>query len=267
MWRRLVATSTIYESLYSVEAIARYRVLHELNKRRVEDLLRRYDVVVAISKSIPYEMGGEWVDRVVSMDSGVSLDEDDINLIKAVRSRVREKENYIVFGGRPTADKGLAEAIILISLVAKRFSGLKLVVSGRVSSVLLYRLRRACRRLGVENNVVFTGFLPREKRFEVVAKARLMLYPSHIDSFSYAVLESLYLGTPVVGYRIPALEIYYGRNPGVKLVEEGDVEALTVEVLNVLEKGVDGVEPPKIRSWREIMDEEISIIKRAISIS
>jgi len=26
-----------------------------------------------------------------------------------------------------------------------------------------------------------------------------MLYLSHVDSFSYAVLESLYLGTPVIG--------------------------------------------------------------------
>jgi glycosyltransferase involved in cell wall biosynthesis len=92
-----------------------------------------------------------------------------------------------------------------------------------------------------------------------------MLYPSHVDAFSYAVLESLHLGTPVVGYRIPALEIYYGKSPGVTLVEEGDIEALTVKAIDVLEKGVEAVEPPKIKSWKEIMNEEIEIIRKLVS--
>jgi len=78
-----------------------------------------------------------------------------------------------------------------------------------------------------------------------------MLYPSHEDTFSYAVLESLHLGTPVVGYKIPALEIYYGGLPGVVLVEEWDLEALAVKTMEILEKRVDAVEPPKIKPWGE----------------
>jgi glycosyltransferase involved in cell wall biosynthesis len=122
------------------------------------------------------------------------------------------------------------------------------VFTGRISPEIYSYIRRALRRLGVEDKVVFTGFVSREKRFEIVAKAKLMLYPSHVDS---------YLGTPVVGYRIPALEIYYSKCPGVELVEEGDVEALTVKAINVLEKGEDAVEPPKIKSWKEVISEEI----------
>ncbi|WP_342788108.1 glycosyltransferase [Desulfurococcus sp.] len=116
----------------------------------------------------------------------------------------------------------------------------------------------------MEEKVVFTGFLDRERRLELVAKARLMLYPSYIDAFPYAVLESLYLGTPVVGYRIPALDIYYGKHPSVKLVDEGNISAFTVEALNMLKKPDEFVEPPKIRSWREIMDEEVSLIEKTI---
>jgi glycosyltransferase involved in cell wall biosynthesis len=76
------------------------------------------------------------------------------------------------------------------------------------------RIAKACKKLGIENKVVFTGFVPREKRFEIVAKARLMLYPSHVDSFSYAVLESLHLGTPVWATEYQALEIYYSKCSG-----------------------------------------------------
>jgi UDP-N-acetylmuramoylalanine-D-glutamate ligase len=56
------------------------------------------------------------------------------------------------------------------------------------------------------------------------------------------------------------LEIYYSRCPGVELVEEGDVEALTVKAIEILEKGVETVEPLKIKSWGEIMSDEIEMI-------
>jgi hypothetical protein len=52
-------------------------------------------------------------------------------------------------------------------------------------------------------------------------------------------------------YRIPALEIYYSRCLGVELVEEGDAEALTVKAIEILEKGVEAVEPLKIKSCRD----------------
>ena len=100
-----------------------------------------------------------------------------------------------------------------------------------------------------------------------LAKARLMLYPSHEDTFSYAVLESLHLGTPVVGYKIPALEIYYGGLPGVVLVEEWDLEALAVKTMEILEKRVDAVEPPKIKPWGEIMSEEVGLIHKLLEIA
>jgi len=91
-----------------------------------------------------------------------------------------------------------------------------------------------------------------------------MLYPSHVDAFPYAVLESLYLGTPVVAYRIPAIEIYYGKTPGVELVEEWDLETLAVKTVDLLEKRTETIEPPRIKSWKEIMSEEVGIISELV---
>jgi hypothetical protein len=60
------------------------------------------------------------------------------------------------------------------------------------------------------------------------------------------------------------LEIYYGGLPGVELVEEWDLEALTVKAIDILEKGVDMIEPPKIKSWEEIMSEEIRLVYKLV---
>jgi glycosyltransferase involved in cell wall biosynthesis len=140
--------------------------------------------------------------------------------MKRVRERVRSKENYVVLGGRPNAVKGFAEALIVFKEISRRSNELRLIVTGRLTKTMSMILRKVCRKLGIVDKVVFTGFISRVKRLEIVTKAKLMLYLSHVDAFSYAVLESLHLGTPVVSYKIPALEIHYGGLPGVELVEE-----------------------------------------------
>jgi glycosyltransferase involved in cell wall biosynthesis len=209
-------------------------------------------------------MGEKWFNKILSLDPGVSLDEKDLEIMREIKSRAREKENYIVFGGRASVDKGLVDALLVYKVLTKYHPDLKLVFTGKTTSRLLFYIRKICRKLDIENKIVFTGYVSREKRFEIVAKSRLMIYPSHVDAFPYAVLESLHLGTPVVAYKIPAIEMYYNRSFGVELVKEWDLEDLTVKSLDLLEKKIDHTEPPKIKSWREIMDEEIEIISRLI---
>jgi len=267
LWKAISRSTHIEKSVLKIEVIPRYYIEEYLRRLRYERVLRRYSTVLAVSKAIAIEMGSEWVNKVRSLDPGVTLDREDLEMIKSVEKRVREKENYIVLGGRPYAEKGLAEALISFKFILKHFPQLKLVITGKTTPTILFQAKKACKRLGIEDKVTFTGFLPREKRFEIVAKAKLVLYPSHVDSFSYAVLESLHLNTPIVGYRIPALEIYYSKCPGVELVEEGDIEALTIKAIDALEKGVDTVEPPEIKSWEEILNEEIEMITKTATAS
>jgi len=244
-------------------ALLRRKFFDTLFNRQSMRLLKRFTKIVAVSKSIPIEMGSEWIERVVSLDPGVSVNEEDMKLFTLLRGHV-EKGDYVVFGGRPDAGKGLIEALVAFKHVLRQRPNLKFVCTGNISEVVLFRIRKFCRRLGIEDKVTFTGFIARDERLKTVAKARLMLYPSHIDAFPYAVLESLHLGTPVVAYRIPAIEAYYDGLSGVKLVEEGDVEALTVEAINTL-NGRCETESPQINSWESILDEELQLVEGLIA--
>jgi glycosyltransferase involved in cell wall biosynthesis len=140
-------------------------------------------VAKGVTKATSIEMGGEWINRIISLDPGVSLDHEDLSLMKRVRERVESKENYVVFGGRPSAVKGLAEALIVFKQILKSSSELKLVVTGRLTKTMSIIFGKMCRKLGIADKVVFTGFIPRAERFEVIAKAKVMLYPSHEDAF------------------------------------------------------------------------------------
>jgi glycosyltransferase involved in cell wall biosynthesis len=264
LWRELRSDSPVEEALFKAEVLIREPSMEYMRKHRYSEALGKYTLIVGVTKATSIEMSGEWINRIISLDPGVSLDHEDLSLMKRVREKVESKENYVVFGGRPDPVKGLAEALIVFKQILKSSSELKLVVTGKMTEVMSIILRKVCRKLGILDKVVFTGFIPRTERFEVIAKARLMLYPSHEDAFSYAVLESLHLGTPVVGYKIPALEIYYGGLPGVELVEEWDLEALTIKAMGILERGIDVVEPPKIKSWEEIMSEEVGLLYKLV---
>ncbi|MEM0049507.1 MAG: glycosyltransferase [Candidatus Bathyarchaeia archaeon] len=142
---------------------------------------------------------------------------------------------------------------------------LQLIITGEIRPSILARLKSFYRKLGIENNVLFTGFVSKEERLSIIAKTKMMMYPSHMDAFPYAVLEALNLNTPVVAYGIPALRIYYGDLEGVTLVKEGDIEALIQNSIETINSKQICVEKPKFtKSWNEIMDEETKLIKETL---
>lgn len=247
-------------SLKRYMGLIKRRVIEQLNTSKVRNILREFDLILAVSRAIPFEMGYEWESKIRVLDPGVALDLEDLLLAEKIRRATRGKGNHIIFGGRPSAEKGLIEGLLAFKSIVKVYADLKLIVTGLMSEVLRARMKKYCKKIGLEDKVSFKGYIPRIERFKLLASARLMLYPSHVDSFSYTVLESLFLGTPVVGYRIPALEIYYGEQSGVILEEEGDIEALTAEALNLLDAKLI-VETPKIRSWKDIMKEEMNVLE------
>ena len=233
---------------------------------KLKTLLNDFDFLIAVSKSIPIEMGEKWLNKVVFLDPGVALSKEDIRLITRIRNTVKEKDKIVVFGGRPRPEKGIIEALIAWKHILKSVNqSYKLVVTGIIKPKIMNKLKKFCRKLGIEEKISFLGYISREKRLSLLAKARMMIYPSHVDAFPYSVLEALNLNTPVVAYDIPAIRMYYDKLEGVTLVKESDVEELAQKTIETIENKYVRVETPKFaKTWDEIMDEETSLIKKFV---
>ncbi|MEM1801446.1 MAG: glycosyltransferase family 4 protein [Desulfurococcaceae archaeon] len=265
------ALKSWYKELYGDSFLAEYsrRILRSidlwlLDSKRVRSFYESHDLLVAVSRSIPLEMGEEWINKFHVLDPGVSLSDEDLILINEVKNSAKEKKDYIVFGGRPDPLKGFLEGLKVFKEISKKYTDLKLVVTGHLGHTLKPRIEKLIKRMSLDGKVILTGYIPRQERFKIVAEARLMLYPSHVDSYPYAVLESLYLGTPVIAYDIPALRFNYSNNPGVVLIKEGDMEALINGTINMLESRHIEIQPPKSRSWEDIMREELNLVGKLI---
>jgi len=231
---------------------------YKLNK----NFLRKFDFKIAVSRAILEEMSNN-IANIHVLDPGVTLDEEDIRILNSIKQNVFTKKRIVIFGGRPAPTKGIIEALYAWAKISKRLSNYKLIITGHISKKLLTLYKKVCMKLHVYDRVIFTGFVPRNKRFELVAQARAVLYPSHEDSFPFSVIESLYLGTPIVAYSIPALKIYYKDFKGIKLVPELQINSLANALMDIIENHEEP-EIPVLPSWEEIIDKEIEILTKYI---
>ncbi|ADM28669.1 glycosyl transferase group 1 [Ignisphaera aggregans DSM 17230] len=265
-----LAFKLYYNCIYGKYSIWKFlaQLHHDMSEmlviRNIMQILHKYSFIIGISRAICVESGLESSGRAICMDPGVSLDEQDLNLINIIRNRYREKKGYVVFGGRPTATKGIVEAFLVFRDIVKRYNNCRLVITGGIHGSRASKFLRFAKRLGIGDKVVFTGFVSREERFRIVREAKLMLYPSHVDAFPYAVAESFLLGTPVVAYDIPAIDIYYKGFEGIRIVRELDMDAMASEAIDILSRDKVDVEAPRLRPWRDIIEEEVSLIKRVV---
>jgi len=261
------AIKLYYDNLYGgmkKEMINFYRtLLVDLSNYNSKKILDKISLKIGISKAICEETGYE--SEIYCMNPGVSLDDTDLALIGKVNEVVKEKRNFIIFGGRPDALKGIVEGLLAFKHITTHLGGnFKLYITGNISDLVKQRIIRFSKRLGILDNIVLTGYISREERLKLVKEAKVMIYPSHIDGYPYAIVESLLLNTPVVAYNIPAIEIYFKSLNGVKIVKEFDVEALSSETINILTQSRVDVDIPRLRSWHDIIEEEIKLISSII---
>ena len=187
---------------------------------------------------------------------------------------LRVKEDYAVFYARLGVSKGILE----IPFIAKKLeeAGYKLILIGRFDGTNIKTLfERTCRRLHV-NNIEYMGYLPPGRDlWEIVAKSKVLIYPSHHDAFPLVVLESLFLGTSVVAYNIPAITSIYKNLPVVKIVEEYDYKSMAEKAIEILRMDLNKFYEEHMdknlltflelhSSWRNVAEEEINIIRRFV---
>jgi len=97
------------ETIEDFRTRALWSIFREIERgisRNMKRLLNDFDLILAVSKSIPMEMGGEWSKKVVPLDPGVALSQEDMLLINNVlrRTRRRGKSWFLVGDHRRRRD-------------------------------------------------------------------------------------------------------------------------------------------------------------------
>ncbi|MCD6163371.1 MAG: glycosyltransferase [candidate division Zixibacteria bacterium] len=121
---------------------------------------------------------------------------------------------------------GLAYLIKAFASLIKKYDNLKLTIVG--DGYLRSSLELLVNELGINNHVIFTGFVAHEKVVGYLKTFDIFIMPSigEGETFGVAAVEAMAIGLPVVASKIGGLpEVIDDGQTGI-LVKPGDVEDL-----------------------------------------
>lgn len=133
-------------------------------------------------------------------------------LTKELQSRYNLQERFLLNVGGIHQRKNIPRLIHAFALFAKQtqFPGNLLITGKAAGAPYQDQMRMMCDRAiaetGLQERVVFTGFISDEELDHLLAIAEFLVYPSLYEGFGIPILEAFNVGTPVVTSNVTAMK-------------------------------------------------------------
>jgi glycosyltransferase involved in cell wall biosynthesis len=150
----------------------------------------------------------------------------DDQRLTAIRQKYGLPESYLLYLGGFDQRKNVPALLKAFAQLAKDPRAF-LVVAGRLPEKgggFFPDPRPIVQELGIEERVVFTGWVPEEDKPALYSGARALVFPSLYEGFGLPPLEALACGTPVIASNQGSLPEIVG--DGGLLLEPDDMEGL-----------------------------------------
>jgi len=197
--------------------------------------------IIAISQSTKNDILKKYYispDKVTVIYPGITNYE--ITKLNTTYSKIAQKfgivGDYILYVGTLQPRKNIVRLIEAFELVSKRQTAngkrlLQLVIVGK-KGWLYDTIFAKVKDLGIEDRVIFTGFVPDEELPVLYAHATCFCLVSLYEGFGFPVLEAMKEGTPVVASNVSSLPELVA-DAGI-LVNPEDVTDIAHGIIDVL---------------------------------
>lgn len=151
---------------------------------------------------------------------------------KILEKEYNIKEDFILYVGGFSPRKNILGLIEAFSILPKDIKkNLKLVITGKKGiSYSIYKERAI--DLHIEDDVIFTDFIPLEKLPIFYNASELLAYPSFYEGFGLPPLEAMACGTPVIASNVTSVpEVCY---ESALLINPYDIKELATSIEKVL---------------------------------
>lgn len=140
----------------------------------------------------------------------------------------------VLFVGRLIREKGTYELLDAFAELRSR-RACHLTVAGEGPE--MERLRTRASRLGIADDVAFTGHLPEDELARVYRRADVLVLPSYSEGLPTVVLEAMAVGLPIVTTRIRGAADYLVEGENALFVPPRDSSALAQTLNRLLDDG------------------------------
>lgn len=153
----------------------------------------------------------------------------------------------------------------------------KLVITGSVSGApYQVKMKKLCdavvKETGMEERVVFAGFVPDVKLDSLMRRAAFLVYPSLYEGFGIPILEAMKVGTPVITSSLTAMPEVAGG--AAVLVDPYNIEEMVSEMSRLLQDNKlreelvkKGVERASHYSWERTSEQYLEVYKEVGELS
>lgn len=174
------------------------------------------------------------------------------------------------FLGRIVPSKGIFDLVKVWKEVcsknSNRASTLLVIGAGQIDV-----LTEAAKRENITENIMCVGYVSEEKKFELLKRSKLFLFPSLTEGWGIAVAEAMTCGLPVVAYNLPVYgEVFKDK---IITVPMGDVSAMVQKVIYLLDNPIIAEEMGRTNNefvanfnCEKISDKEFSTISSLLKL-
>jgi glycosyltransferase involved in cell wall biosynthesis len=238
-----------------------------------ENMLKRSNKIIAVSDFTRRELHQYYKvreDKIRVIHNGV-----DTKKFQPASDKRKAKQELgfnpddtaILSVGRLYARKGLFTLIESMPAVVRKFPRAKFIISGRGQSDEMKKLVAHAQKLGVIDNIVFTGYYPDRKLPRLYQAADVFAFSTFYENLPFAVLEALSTGLPVVTTNVGGIPemIDDGRNGF--LVEPFNSHELSDRILYYLEH--PGAASEMALMARQVIEERFDwriIVKKVLAV-
>lgn len=186
--------------------------------------------------------------------------------VNGAKKRYKISGDYIIFVGTLQPRKNIER---LIETFSKLVGNYQLVIVGR-KGWLYDSIFEKVKELNLEDQVVFTGYVPDSDMPALIGGAKVYVLPSLWEGFGIPIIEAQACGVPVVASNTSSLPEILDEsgilvNPeNVGSIANGIKKVLTDDKLrqDLIKKGFKNI---KRFSWRKCADQTVKILEKVVS--
>lgn len=248
----------------------RYGILRRNYYRALAKTAARADRIIVPSRAVATDVerylgrGPEGV-RVVAEAPRCGLGPAPAEAVEAVTGRLCIEGPYFVVLGTAEPGKRAVDAIRAMALLREVGVAAQLVLAGNAGP-LSDALEREAQRLGVDDRVLFAGYIRDEDLSPLLTGAVALLFPSLYEGFGLPPLEAMACGTPVIASDAPAMNEVLG--DAARLVPLRDPALLAAAAGELLEApsirdewGAKGLAHVSQFSWERAAAETVEVYR------
>jgi glycosyltransferase involved in cell wall biosynthesis len=200
---------------------------------RILSIFMRYIIVPVTQKGL-WEKAGFSAKKVKTVKFPVYFE----RLKDGQKSKKDERYNKILYVGRIDETKGITCLIRALPEILVNIPNVVLYLVGDGEEEYKNELKKIIKDLGVENNVVFYGYVPHDCLAEVYSQADVFVLPSIVrEAFPLSLMEAMLCKLPVITTNIDAQNRLVKDKFNGFLVRPGDPTDLSEKICMILKNG------------------------------